>query len=753
MSTSASQIYRPPNAPPPTTPEDINEFLAKVDMAKLGSDPNSNVTSPAKAPTTTIHLKTTEEAPPRVQARPIINANLSDEKTPAPVSLVNKEKSLDKKSDFSKLSNPGDDSNYEFNLEETNILISLIENFSDYMRGKLEDGTYKLGAWDVDKTDWDAVRTNNWPHLTDDMHKYMIDYVTYYIPLLDKLAIEKSKRSTTIPLTLNIVRPVLQYRATDKYYVDDFLNEMRGKVYQAPNGKMEISNEDMDKIVRLMSRCIAIIHTVPSPMYFYKEKPTLPFAYEGSPHFHEKYTLHWENHDGKHMSKSYAVSKLMYDVPEITYREWQFIPFHEDKPIDTHKERIFNVFPGFKAKLVPLTNESIIKIQPIMNHIYEVWACENLDWYKWIITWLAYPFRNLKQSEKVLVLTGDPGVGKSCILDEFLAPLVYGSNLIFHYPDLGSCFKSDFNEEMLGKMYIHFGEVVAVGDTTVSKDAWGKLKELITGKEIMVHPKGKKKLMIPNKLTFSITSNFDHCIQLDQGDRRYGVFHASPKYRRNWDYFKNLYSCFTQENADIFYSFLRSQTIEPLIINIEEVPDTPAKINMLTMSKPKSAMFLEQVFLEKEYPIPAIYIHPIPVSKTDKTIRGHFITCSDLYSLYCDWWRETKNGTQWSDNAFGKQCQNVPGLTAAKTTVQGQGQKRGYFIDPSIHKSTAISIVTGTSSEVKSLFKYINTKAPPPEEPKRIQVPITNFTPATDPRALSLRQQPDAPLIPTIKLS
>ncbi len=76
----------------------------------------------------------------------------------------------------------------------------------------------------------------------------------------------------------------------------------------------------------------------------------------------------------------------------LTYYHFDWIPYTPLEKEPTWGTDVFNLFNGFKAKLVQ--KPDFTKLQPIFKHIYEVWAGGDANkakmYFEWIIAWIAH---------------------------------------------------------------------------------------------------------------------------------------------------------------------------------------------------------------------------------------------------------------------------------------------------------------------------------------------------------------------------
>lgn len=88
--------------------------------------------------------------------------------------------------------------------------------------------------------------------------------------------------------------------------------------------------------------------------------------------------------------------------------------------------------------------------------------------------------------------------------------------------------KSQFSDYLNGVHFVHFDEIYVNGKWD-SDDTANSMKNLITGTELEIHPKGMKPFNIPNRVFITATSNYDDAISMpSQDERRWGVYYMQP---------------------------------------------------------------------------------------------------------------------------------------------------------------------------------------------------------------------------------
>lgn len=605
------------------------------------------------------------------------------------------------------ISNNGEESNI------TNNNVPSLYTSYDVFKIKFESGTGELRS----------IQTPESIPIVQTIGSHLLDPPKPNVSILDQLLappltrLEAATSTEVVPAPIlpvsipNPVQPIRTIRLMPTYPLrypqytfdgDETWHGFLGWISDArfigdKDGNLTIA--DRHVILTTLSKCYALIVNGSRPMALYRGNSDCLYALQGTPKEYPQ--VFWVSQPTEIIrgvatfvpDRPIKVTNFCRYIEEISYNGVTMEPYHLDQP-KTSSGR-FNTFSGFKARLThpDPQPEDMAKIQIILDHIRTVWAGGNEDLYWYILSWFAYPIRTLKAAQKVLVITGLPGCGKSRVF-EFFDAHVYGDALSHTYKDLSGMEKTDFNDEIIGKMRAHVSEIVNKGQTHVSGNTWNKLKDLITGRTLTCHPIYCAKYTIPNVITWSFTSNHDDCIMLENEDRRYIIIKCAETYKGNRDYFIALSAAFTDEAGSIMYSYLRSDAFGAHMIDIPTaaIPVTQAKLNMIEASRPILYDFIADVFETGSYDVPVDFIHNI--AKEDGAASDQFITSTDLYKLYSEWARSTGNKVR-TQRAISNFIKSVARFPIDLKRIGGNPHK-GFFI-PETYRAN-ISIVDNSFS-------------------------------------------------------
>lgn len=290
----------------------------------------------------------------------------------------------------------------------------------------------------------------------------------------------------------------------------------------------------------------------------------------------------------------------------------------------------FNIWTGFQAKRVNLNNISDstkMGVSIMKEHIMEVWANNNQDYYNYIVSWFAGIFTNLTSiNKKALVAISTQGCGKGTMI-EFMSLLMKMSNI---YNAIGVDSITDkHNKSVEGKRLIVINEMSSTKDEFRSN--FDKLKSYITDPIISVNPKNINPYQIENISNFILFTNHEDSILLEQNERRYAVFSMNAKYANNEEYFSHIRKhCFNQDVADAFYTYL----LEFPAVSLNTAPDTDIRRQLMNNTKANPLKFLDSVKEEQLF--------------GDETE----IKATRFYQRYQEWCKENGERTTFTNTKF-----------------------------------------------------------------------------------------------------
>jgi len=209
---------------------------------------------------------------------------------------------------------------------------------------------------------------------------------------------------------------------------------------------------------------------------------------------------------------------------------------------DAHEkmEDDFNTYQGMYITLcecekdVTDTGEDYKKlVEPILEHIREVWCADNPVVYTYVIKWLCHIIlRPWIKTGVALVLVGSEGCGKSMIISAI------GQLFGTHY--LQVCDMDDlvgrFTSNLADKLFVFADEAFWGGCKSLS----GKLKGMITEPQIRCEHKGFDTYFVDSYTNYILASNHWWAVPAGENARRWCCLGCTSKYNGDAEYFRRL---------------------------------------------------------------------------------------------------------------------------------------------------------------------------------------------------------------------
>jgi hypothetical protein len=255
----------------------------------------------------------------------------------------------------------------------------------------------------------------------------------------------------------------------------------------------------------------------------------------------------------------------------------------------------------------------------IRRHIYLVLG--NGDWKagRYILKWFAHMFQNLgKPGQTILVFQGEEGVGKG-IMAEALMLILGPYSLPLSDPKQ---FLGAFSGHLQHCVFLFLDEAFWAGD----QKAEGRLKSLVTEKNITIEPKYLTPFQTPNLLHMMMASNSDWVVPAGRTARRYAVFKVSNKRRRDKAYFTALRDeIYSSGAAAMLYDLLRLELNgwEP-----QEIYETSALVEQKQRSLHGLDVWIEGILQKGRLPAPYSIKYP------NRCLTQHLIEDALKYDRY-----------------------------------------------------------------------------------------------------------------------
>ena len=297
-------------------------------------------------------------------------------------------------------------------------------------------------------------------------------------------------------------------------------------------------------------------------------------------------------------------------------------------------------------------------IEPLLDHIREVWANNDEHNYRYIMNWLARPLYTLNETGKsertnvALVIQGAPGCGKGTI--SRLMAQIYGQSSVAF--DTLATAMHKFNAALEGKMLVVCHEATGYDSVRDWKGSFERLKSMVTDDTIMIERKGVDSRQDTNVANWLVNTNHDNVIPLSGTcDRRYALFACNNKYaeRTPENLARNRRINGLVDNPFVrncFFSYLVHLPQEFRDVDVSIIPSTTARTEAIDSSRSSTQQFVAD--LQSGY-----YVLPRSEYFSFPNCTTRYVKCETLYSSYRHFC-ETKGLTATPEGKF-KKCKEL----------------------------------------------------------------------------------------------
>ena len=445
-----------------------------------------------------------------------------------------------------------------------------------------------------------------------------------------------SKYKSDLEVQTDVIIP---FNPKENYYWSTFKAEFANKEF---NTLIEVDQLLLPNFKRVFG-----ILQKGSGLYYTKNKDD-PFL--GEPRFKADDFCIFIKKTGKTESfQEYTLKDLIKKY--TTYISFDMVVFHpykisENRVITTDKN--LNIFPGFQSSYIP--DEPYQEIcQPILSHIKKIFANNNEDNYKYILSHLAFPFQNPGQKCRscVMLITRTHQTAMKTRFFEFMSLYVYGPKLATIINDLQNKLLGRFGAHLENKLLVCLDDIHFIKQIEVEQ-----LKSIITGKTSNYEAKGKN--ITEDKRDFInlfAILNYEglNNLRLNEGDARFAIFETSD-IDYGIEYTTKMSDIFdNQKIADAFVTYLMHYSCIPL----RPVPITSIKQEIQEESLPLPLLFFKHIKNN---------LHDL---KYDK-LETNSITGESLFTQYSDWAKENSRSQKditYTINSFKKLVYRYIGKT------------------------------------------------------------------------------------------
>jgi 5S rRNA maturation endonuclease (ribonuclease M5) len=353
-------------------------------------------------------------------------------------------------------------------------------------------------------------------------------------------------------------------------------------------------------------------------------------------------------------AKEKSIADVWFEHPERrTYSGIVFNPSQQDVP------GYYNTFRGLAVE--PKKG----RWNYLQDHIYEVWAKNNVELAEYIFKWMAYKLQHLgeRRCDVALALRGERGAGKG------IGVQLYGNLFFPHFVHVSNQahVTGRFNSILKDALFVYLDEAFWAGD----KQAEGILKALITENIIVIELKGKDVFRVKKHADFILASNNSWVVPAGLKERRFCVLDVSSKKIGDKVWFERIIEQMNNGGKEaMLYALLKEWDVSNF--DPRDFPRTEALADQIIASMDSVQKFWFTALQDGEITI-----------RNDTFSRcyefGEWVVTKDLHKAYETFCKGIKERHPVISKVLIKNLKKLcPDMRHSKRTVEGKGRKEGY---------------------------------------------------------------------------
>lgn len=383
----------------------------------------------------------------------------------------------------------------------------------------------------------------------------------------------------------------------------------------------------------------------------------------------------------------------------LSYKRAVTIPFPNDPDSllpepNSVKRGEFNIFPGFRARIVKLDAEKLARIQPFLAHLEKYTANGDRDIYRWIIWWFRRIIVEYKKPDMMLMFAGEQGAGKGIVFQMFGD--ILGDDLFLSIGTLDAFFK-DFNKMQSQKLLIYIQEFgKAKGNQQILYD---KFKARIDQKKCTVEAKFNDAFQEVNRSGIGSSSNHPEMIRAVDGDRRSIFLKCSDAVTCDAEYWEKFYQMFPEadedpegnlEIANILYSYLHSEECKNFVEvdpvtgkkhNYFRPPKTELREEIIAQSRNLGQEYISELMTK------AKRVDPGTIIAINKGTE-HLLLSDNIWDSFVHWMRDRHISPEYQMKrvSFMNEVRKWTGTKSIQTKIPGGSRPCGYRITEELYE-------------------------------------------------------------------
>lgn len=333
-------------------------------------------------------------------------------------------------------------------------------------------------------------------------------------------------------------------------------------------------------------------------------------------------------------------------------------------PSNTSPKEHYNLWQGFAEE----PEEG--SVEPFKAFVFDIICNGDDKSFDYLWSWLArlvqYPHLI---GETAIVLVGKQGTGKNTFVEAI------GSLFGKHFKPVASLdhLLGKFDFHLASSVFIHANEALWGGD----KRAIGKLKTMVTEKEMTVEQKFKDPVIVRNCRHVIFSSNEDWPVHLDRDDRRFFVLPVSDKRKEDTEYFGRVKEFLDNGGREHLLYALQNHDISDF--NVREIPQNNNAFEIKMESATSTEQYIFEVLNERRL---CLNINPDYLEEDDKlSDTERVISKQKVYNYYVNWCSNQSIRPR-NVRSLGRDLKKlIPSLNIEKR-IEHENRQRGYGIPP-----------------------------------------------------------------------
>ena len=292
---------------------------------------------------------------------------------------------------------------------------------------------------------------------------------------------------------------------------------------------------------------------------------------------------------------------------------------------------VYNLWTPFYSECIEEYEERNDELNAILKHI-KIICGNDQNIYDYFINWIACLIKHPSKKLTCPVFVSEQGAGKGTMFNLFRRML--GENKVLETTNPARDVWGDFNGQMLDSYLVNLNEL----GKKQQQDNVGKIKGLITDKELTINQKGIDQMKTNSFHKFIITTNNEDPVYTNHGERRFFIIRSSDEKIKDVEYFQKLNKILCDDNViKTCFEYFKNLDIPEGFFSMSP-PNSEYHEKLKDLNRPPVWQFLEKIYFDNEKKIEITITNQELFDKFDTFLKDNKIkfemTCRKfLHSL------------------------------------------------------------------------------------------------------------------------